>query len=501
MQFEVVDALAMPVPKAWEKGWLVHDGWDDWGYRTLFNLVVDMPEGHRHEIGYVKIAQNPMPPGGRVQLPNRFGSLPDGYFSLGQDESYYTGLRALPDSLGEQVLLALRDLALDEELFDVVVGEDVVRRSLLRQVKPETVKGQFRRITGGGARLKPYDFSYMSAPGHPRWFDYELGFKVEPNSNPPSNVHVVIGGNGTGKTTLLQHVSSSFLGHGPGRLVAREGNEASFTNLVSVSFSAFDPFAAAFAARNSRYVYVGIHPHPESAETSALPLSGEEFGRSFMEISWGVQLDRWRKAIRVLQEADPVLAGHDILSLSRLDTTDTIAAEDLQNQASLLYSRLSSGHKIVVLTVTRLVETIAEQSLVLIDEPETHLHPPLLSAFVRCLSELLVQRNAVAIVATHSPVVLQEVPRGCVWKLRRNGDLLKPDRPTIETYGENVGTLTHEVFGLEVTHSGFHRELRRAVTECRSYEEVLARFGDQLGGEARALVRILLATRNAPDVN
>lgn len=47
----------------------------------------------------------------------------------------------------------------------------------------------------------------------------------------------------------------------------------------------------------------------------------------------------------------------------------------------------------------------------LIDEPEGHLHPPLLSAFVRALSELLVNRNGVAIIATHSPVVLQEVPR------------------------------------------------------------------------------------------
>jgi predicted ATP-dependent endonuclease of OLD family len=68
--------------------------------------------------------------------------------------------------------------------------------------------------------------------------------------------------------------------------------------------------------------------------------------------------------------------------------------------------------------VTRLVESVEERTLVLLDEPESHLHPPLLSAFVRALSDLLVNRNGAAIIATHSPVVLQEVPRECVWRLR-----------------------------------------------------------------------------------
>jgi predicted ATP-dependent endonuclease of OLD family len=79
-----------------------------------------------------------------------------------------------------------------------------------------------------------------------------------------------------------------------------------------------------------------------------------------------------------------------------------------------LFGALSTGHKIVLLTITRLVETVDERSIVLFDEPEAHLHPPLLSALIRALSELLISRNGVAIVATHSPVVLQEVPRTCV---------------------------------------------------------------------------------------
>ncbi|WP_228454164.1 AAA family ATPase [Streptomyces alkaliphilus] len=161
------------------------------------------------------------------------------------------------------------------------------------------------------------------------------------------------------------------------------------------------------------------------------------------------------------------------------------------------FGRSSSGHKVVLLTLTRLVEEARERSLILFDEPESHLHPPLLAAFMRALSELLADTNGAAVIATHSPVVLQEVPKNCVWKLRRSGDQSVAERPQIETFGENVGVLTHEVFGLEVTQSGYHAELQRAVTEEDSFEAVASRFGNQLGSEAQGIVRILLAVKAA----
>ena len=137
--------------------------------------------------------------------------------------------------------------------------------------------------------------------------------------------------------------------------------------------------------------------------------------------------------------------------------------------------------------MTRLVESVEERTLLLLDEPESHLHPPLLSAFV-ALSDLLVNRNGVGIIAAHSPVVLQGVPRECVWRLRRAGDSASAERPDIETFGENVGTLTSEVFGLEVTNSGFHRMITEAAAGQASYGEVLETFGGELGSEARALL-------------
>lgn len=68
-------------------------------------------------------------------------------------------------------------------------------------------------------------------------------------------------------------------------------------------------------------------------------------------------------------------------------------------------------------------------------------------------------------------------------------------RPETETFGENVGTLTREVFGLEVTDTGFYRMVREKAERATRYSAVSAEFDDQLGGEAMALLRAYFAVR------
>jgi predicted ATP-dependent endonuclease of OLD family len=162
---------------------------------------------------------------------------------------------------------------------------------------------------------------------------------------------------------------------------------------------------------------------------------------------------------------------------------------------------MSSGHSIVLLTITKLIETVEEKTLVLMDEPESHLHPPLLSAFTRALSDLLHNRNGVAIIATHSPVVVQEVPSSCVWKLTRLRTKGRADRPERETFGENVGVLTRDIFGLEVSKSGFHAMLQEAVDAKRTFESIMVEYDNQLGFEAQGILRSMLAARDSKNAD
>lgn len=80
-----------------------------------------------------------------------------------------------------------------------------------------------------------------------------------------------------------------------------------------------------------------------------------------------------------------------------------------------------------LLIITCCVDRLEEKNIVFLDEPENYLHPPLVSALTRALSQLLIDRNGVAIVSTHSPAVLEEVPSSCVWTLRRCGGQMIPE--------------------------------------------------------------------------
>ncbi len=270
----------------------------------------------------------------------------------------------------------------------------------------------------------------------------------------------------------------------------------SFAGLVLISFSAFDSYDLDPLSTDSMgSTQVGLrHKITAGGQTQFTMKSPTElaidFRKSLSRCRNGLKANRWREAVQTL-ESDDLFAEADVSAL-----LDEESGPNWDERTQAWFERLSSGHAIILLTVTRLVELVDERTLVLLDEPEGHLHPPLLSAFIRCLSDLLVKRNGVAIIASHSPVVLQEVPQSCAWKLRRSRGVSVAERPTLETFGENVGLLTREVFGLEVTRAGFHQLLRRAVDERLTYERILHDFNGQLGMEARAIVQALIAERD-----
>ncbi|PTS76545.1 hypothetical protein DBR17_14535 [Sphingomonas sp. HMWF008] len=494
---------------------LLTDNWDDWfKFSTMYVLLYYDADGERHRIGEVKIGQMGMAKDQRrPEIPENFDALDDPFFSLGQDDTYYEKLNDLGEDIRQRILVGLRDVALNVDLFEKALEEDVTGVSLLRSVSRQSVRGQFRRLASGGARLTSYSFSYKA----PKWRGASskrplFAFKVVPESNPPTNIHVLIGRNGVGKThhlTLMTRalVESDALSKDVGEFInddvqadVLDEAESVFENIVSVTFSAFDPFDPLPVRQNKsegvRYQYIGLKRTTARADgqprAPKTPASlGAEFGASVKLIcTQNAKLVRWRRALQVL-EADPIFKEANFAGLA--EEVDDFDEDAVKEAASKTFGKLSSGHKIVLLTITRLVETVEERTLVLLDEPEAHLHPPLLSAFVRALSDLLTDRNGVAIIATHSPVVLQEVPKKCVWKIRRAGREVVIERPEIQTFGENVGILTREIFGLEVTDSGFHQLLAQRVATTNDYDDVVEEFGNQLGLEARAIVRGLLA--------
>lgn len=498
MLFTQISRFEKP-PAEPRTAYLRNDNWDDFTFKTLFHLIVVDRSGTLHEIGAVKIMEKGMT-SGRVALPNVFESLSDNFCSLGQDQNYYETLVALPNDIGDEVLKALRDCAANPEIWRSFRNESAMGTSLLRTVDTRQVEVTFRNIVEGNAELTPFHFGLVARPSSGDGPPLSIDVHVEPDSMPPTNIHVLVGRNGVGKTRLLAGIADALTSatpEGASRMgwnvefIGEATDSRSFANLVTIAFSAFDyfePIPTDSISGNIRYGYIGIKREAGSSEARAatrlksLRDVQDEFIQSLKVCLTGPRRRRWLETIDLLN-SDPGFADIELREFASTGEMDS-------EQIAHTFDILSSGHKIVLLTATRLVELVDERTLVLFDEPESHLHPPLLSSLVRAISKLLVHRNGIALIATHSPVVLQEVPASCVSIIRRSGSHVVAERPSIETFGENVGTLTYEVFQLEVTESGFHKMITDAV-DANGYEQALHRFGGQLGGEGRAIARAI----------
>ena len=502
--------------------YLTARNWDDYSHKTQFNVTVFDGQSNRVELGDVKIGFSGQQTGWTFEaIPDGdLNELPDGFFSLGQDVDYYKAIRDyLPHHLRDDFLNAMRDVVASKEILGQARSESVFEISLTRGVKAEAVFGQFQRVLNDEAILTPYYFRYY-IPKTGSYSGFDIDFNIVPNSKPPSNIHVLIGRNGIGKTTLLNNIVKSLVAkdyQNSGAFFSRHSASGPppqidpdnfFSRIISVSFSAFDRFVPPDDQDNHelgvRYTYIGLKKvkSTENQERHTTHKGSADLCNDFIVsivncFRSSARRKRWEVAIRKL-ESDSNFKEMNLVENLKLDPQDEMQKSELERRCKHLFeTKLSSGHAIVLLTITRLVEKVDEKSLVILDEPESHLHPPLLSAFTGSLSYLLLSRNGVALIATHSPVILQEVPRSCVWKIRRTRLELVAERPELETYGENVGVLTREVFGLEVFQSGFYADLARLVEEGKSFNDILDEYNNQIGFEGKALLNSLIANRGS----
>lgn len=496
MLFRVVKNL--PSVVAPNTCYLLEDDWDDYSFQTKFILFYYDATQAQKRIGPVKIMQLGQEKG-RVKINQKFEALDNSYCSLGQEQSYYEEIRDLPEKIKSDILIALRDCIYDSNIYRNFKNDIAMRASLLRVLSYDQIFPLFKSILDNYAKPTPYHFSF--------WIDENtengINIVVKPFSNPPTNVHVLIGRNGVGKTRLLSGIADKITENKKDNDFSLSGKiifhnikqdrwlentqEDRFANLVTIAFSPFDmftPIAKDHIKGNTRYDYVGLKKTHEPNQHKTFDELNAEFTESLDICLSGQRKERWINAIKTLS-TDPIFADHDIQNLS-----------DSKKDITRIFSKLSSGHKIILLSITKLVELVEEKTLILIDEPENHLHPPLLSSYIRALSDLLIQRNGVALIATHSPVILQEVPRSCVTIIDKFGSEYSFRKPDIETFGESIGTLTREVFKLEIIDSNYHKLIDQLLISL-TYEELLEKLNNSIGSEGRTLARAIIASKKS----
>ena len=408
MKFEVIEYHSRISNSKPDTVYLRIDSWNDFGFVTSFDVTYYDKNNEKKKIGAVKIGFKGQEIGADTRtyrkLPGRFKKVGDKFFSLGTDIEFYKEIAKL-DKVGKKILKHLNDIVAFPEIIESIIDEKVFNDSLLRNTSLSTIKGQYTRVLNGDTELTDFSFAFKPEPKD-RFSSLSLEFSVVVGSKPSTNIHTLIGRNGSGKTYILNEMIQSInestdivLNF---RDLSRESDDGImrkadfFSNLVSVSFSAFDTFIPPSEqldpAKGIRYFYIGLKDTNDHKIHRGFNSLRNDCIKSLIKCFGNVQKHkRWIKAIQNL-ESDTNFQSMNLGNLKqKFDDLKTKIDDQHDSEEFLssygdivnpLLENMSSGHTIVLLTITFLVATVEEKTLVLLDEPESHLHPPLLSAFI-----------------------------------------------------------------------------------------------------------------------
>lgn len=478
--------------------------WDDFGYKTIFDITVTNNLTQKNyklgscKIGYFFQGKDSKNSYSTIENPKINGeileSLDDDFFSMGMDHEYYENVNEIFQNdhfLINHYYFSLNDVAYSKTTLHKALEHNVFKNSFLRSTSYENIADQFSAII---QRKKIHDGMGITLNFNDR---ENLDFYISSRTKFRNNIKVLIGSNGSGKSELLNKVVLDYIND----LV----DTKEIKNIVLVSFSPFDKLEGYKA-------YLRHKNHLKSVRLISLKNERDinksiDLKNEFIE-SLGNCLFSSSKKELLLNLLDIISSDHILYDFNfkqlilELDLKKITQGALSKTKVVKLFDILSSGHKMVIYTLFKLVDLVDRNTLVLYDEPELYLHPPLLSAYIRAFSDLMIYTNAMAIVTTHSPVVLQEVPKKDIKIIKRINDIQIYEDVELNTFGERVDILTNEIFKLEVYESGYYKLLfdffqknkKHIYSVDDGYRMFLEEFDNELGSEAINVILSILET-------
>ncbi len=516
-----------------------YNTWNDFGYRLYADMHVLrsdreevrsirlMFEGEGNTASYLDSLFAPaVPVLLATNIPKRICSLQrktESYRDLVAEVGFARAVAVLR-VLGDAVLLTLED-------------NDLARLTLIRSERFHAAMvrnaEEYRAFRRGGQHLRPSPIAEVEdaatsfelrppLPGNDLLDP--LAFDFEPDPLFDDRVGVLIGRNGIGKTQsllalILGLTTSNAAAAGALNPIPQVRRVLMFSSVPS------DPYPKSILP----WLSIDYEYHPVAIDT--LPL-GRPFILSLVDCvrddgalfgSGEEERDRHRLLRKTLRElgvwdglhvpltSPPEGANDQFRDTVQLDglpyyRLDAIGGEyrivtflsriDLTRPAVVLGTsgqprHLSSGELAMLQFAAQAIASIERGSLLLFDEPETHLHPNYVSEFMDMLQELLKQTQSIAIIATHSAYVVREVPRRRVIILRQTGGGIEVVHPRLQTFGANVDAVSQFVFGDTLISHRYQHVLKRwANTEGRALglDGVIKGYGEQLNPETLSFI-------------
>lgn len=137
------------------------------------------------------------------------------------------------------------------------------------------------------------------------------------------------------------------------------------------------------------------------------------------------------------------------LDFDILEKTGNFLIDDLvviKNNSPISISRLSSGELALFVRIMEISLYIEKDTLILIDEPETHLNPYWINQYYYLLKECFANLNCHFIIASQSPIVVGMFNKEQVFYLKSEDDSISVKVLEEETFVNNIDSILSFVF-------------------------------------------------------
>lgn len=437
---------------------LVYNNWDDFDYQTTFSLFYyEDPQNCRY-IGNTKITD-----GRSLNISGMFQSnikqLDKKFCSLGQNQDYYKKLHLYLKQNFDSVLFALRDASLFHKIQNEFEKTDAFTTSLIRDDEAERMLRLSKHIANGRDLKHRYNFTYQFTPPFSETA-IPVQFNFSPKNEIPNRVCAIIGKNGTGKTQLISSLPKNILNK---KTDMFQPNIPLFSQIIAVSYSIFDKFDIPKSTSTINYHYCGLFNVDRKVMTDQEV--NQKFIKACNSINKHERVERWKSILLSFIEEDIV---------SQFIVEEVFTSKINESAVVSCRKLLSSGQNMILNIITDIVSNIRYDSLLLFDEPETHLHPNAISELINSVVELVSEFKSYCIIATHSPIVIQGIFADNVFVIDRDDDVASIRKIGIESFGENLSLLTDEVFGNKEIEKQYKKIIDSFDMKDKSLEDVIS---------------------------
>jgi ABC-type multidrug transport system ATPase subunit len=450
------------------------DGWSD-GYAHLqFNLYYFHTEKDYDSYGLVKIIKREsimecseahhyyVKDDG---LPDEFLRLPTDFCSLGQNEDYYKTIKRRFGEDYETIFMALNDVAVFAQIDDTFRNTDYYS-CLIRGNEAERLVREALLILQGRDVADRYKFRYSFRPKYAdNDIEFEFNFRDETKLI-PRRIYAVIGKNGVGKTLFVTQLP---LDLSDNKSKSFSPAKPILSKVISIANSTFDDFKRAKNTAKLNYYHFGL---TKTVGDGQMPKSKDDFTAELLNATQKIRL--YNRVAHLKNVLSKVVFTESIEELFVEVVKNEREVLDIDtSKLKRLMKKMSSGESTLLYLFMCLESEMRYDSLLLLDEPETHLHPDAIAELLTALDDMLEEYQSCCVMVTHSPLLVRELTSDCVYVMEREDKMVILRKPGIETIGSGLNTITDDIFGSKNVQRNYKKRLSELAL-YHNYEDLKA---------------------------